>query len=490
MPNAFAYAVLAVWPVVALVVFASPGARVHLARTTAWMMLLPVMFLPAAAELSLPALPPLDKHRIAFLSIAAGLQLFHRARLERRGIWFPRALVAALVACVLETIARNGDPLVYGPTKLPGLTTHDGVSAIAGLVLDRYFAFAVGLRVFRTEDDLRALFRVLTRCGLIYLPLAAFEVRMSPQLHYWIYGYYQHMFLQMARGGSFRPLLFMSHGLTVAFFGALCFTAAVGLHRVRDRERPRPWLRVGGIALFLVLCKSMASILYALFAFGMAPLLRRKVGKWVLLGVAAVVITFPITRFTDVFPTKEIVDAAARVSVERAASLQFRFDNEDLLLHRAMERPAFGWGTWGRNRVYSPWGDDVAVTDGQWIIVLGVYGVVGLAGLLLLTLVPVMRFLRNERRMPPDARTLAGQLAVLVTICNIDILPNAWGDLLPLAFAGALFTLSGELARRRQGTETRHGGRPEAPLPAKATAAARPIGGGRRSERTGSAVRP
>lgn len=488
MPNALAYAVLGVWPVVALAVFASPGARVHLARTTAWMMLLPAMFLPAAVELSLPALPPLDKHRIAFLSIAAGLQLFHRPRLERRGLWFPRALMAALAACVVETIARNGDPLVYGPTKLPGLTTHDGISAVAGLVLDRYVAFSVGLRVFRTEDDLRALFRVLTRCALIYLPLAAFEVRMSPQLHYWIYGYYQHSFGQMARGGSFRPLLFMAHGLTVAFFGALCFSAAVGLHRVRDRERPRSWVRLGGVALLLVLCKSMASILYSLFALGMAPLLRRRVGKWALLAVAAVVITFPITRSADVFPTDEIVAMAARVSVERAASLQFRFDNEDLLLRRAMERPTFGWGTWGRNRVYTAWGDDVAVTDGQWIIVLGVYGVVGLAGLLLLTLVPVLRFLWNQRRMPPDARTLAGQLAIMVIVCTVDILPNAWGDLLPLAFAGALFTLSRELARRRQGAEPQRGGRPEAPSPAPA--AARPARGGRSAERTGSALRP
>jgi hypothetical protein len=489
MPNAFAYAVLAVWPVVALVAFASPGARAHLARTTAWMMLLPAMFLPAVAELSIPGLPALDKHRIAFLSIAAGLHLFHRPRMQRTGggLWFPRALMAALAACLFETIARNGDPLVYGPTKLPGLTTHDGISAFAALVLDRYVAFSVGLRVFRTEDDLRALFRVLTRCALIYLPLAAFEVRMSPQLHYWIYGYYQHSFGQMARGGSFRPLLFMAHGLTVAFFGALCFTAALGLHRVRDREWPRPAVRLGAIALLLVLCKSMASILYSAFSLGMAPLLRRRVGKWALLAVAAVVITFPVTRFTDVFPTDEIVALAARVSEERAASLQFRFDNEDLLLHRAMERPAFGWGTWGRNRVYSAWGDDVAVTDGQWIIVLGVFGVVGLAGFLLFPLVPVMRFLWNQRRMPPDARVLAGQLALMVTICTVDILPNAWGDLLPLAFSGALFTLSGELARRRQGVESPRGG---APAAAPATTAARPARGGRSSGRTGAAVRP
>ena len=54
--------------------------------------------------------------------------------------------------------------------------------------------------------------------GLIYVPLCLFEVRMSPQLHNMVYGFAQHSFGQTVRGGGWRPMVFMQHGLAVGLF--------------------------------------------------------------------------------------------------------------------------------------------------------------------------------------------------------------------------------------------------------------------------------
>lgn len=273
---------------------------------------------------------------------------------------------------------------------------------------------------------------------------------MSPQLHYWAYGYYQHQFLQMIRGEGYRPLAFMYHGLSVAFFGALCFMAALALRRVRDPAWQGRWVGVAGTALLVVLCKSLASGIYSLFALAVGPLLQKKSGARILLVVLLAVVSYPASRAAGLFPADDLVELAARVSGDRAHSLAFRFQNEDELLGRAMMRPIYGWGTFGRNRIYAEWGQDMSATDGKWIIVLGMFGLAGLAGMLLLVTVPVLRYAWNQHRMPMTSRTLGGYLALMVTICMVDILPNAWGDALPLALAGALLTMGGSLARGRR----------------------------------------
>src|SRR5207302_8625560 len=78
---------------------------------------------------------------------------------------------------------------------------------------------------------------------------------------------------------------------------------------------------------------------------------------------------------------------------DRADSVQDRLENDDLMIQRAVERPVFGWGGWGRNRVYvKAQGEDSSVTDGLWIIAFGTRGWVGLLGVCLSILLPAARF--------------------------------------------------------------------------------------------------
>jgi hypothetical protein len=448
-PTWFAWLALGCWPLVVLAAYAVRRSSHRLARTTAWMMILPVMFLPAALAFKQPLVPALDKHRLAFLSIALALQIFHRRELLRRAPWhsFPRLVLLGLLLGVVQTVRTNGEGLAFADTTLPGLDSHDALSIAISMVLDLYLPFAVGQRVFRTERDLRDLLEVLGICALIYAPFCLVELRFSPQFHRWVYGYHQHSFLQAVRGQGYRPVVFMKHGLSVATFMFSCLCAALALYTVRARVRPSAGTRSIAAGALVLLCKSLAVIFYSLAAVPLFLFRSSKAMSRAVLLLTMLVIAYPAVRAAKVMPAKQLVTFFHGISPARAGSLVFRLVNEEELLARAVQRPLFGWGTWGRNRIYASWGQDVSVTDGQWIIVLGMFGVVGLVGFFALMLVPVVRFVRHRADMPPTSQILVGSLALIVVIFAVDLLPNATGDFLSMAYAGALFTLSERLRR-------------------------------------------
>jgi O-antigen ligase len=125
---------------------------------------------------------------------------------------------------------------------------------------------------------------------------------------------------------------------------------------------------------------------------------------------------------------------------ERADSLKTRFTNEDALVNKAFDRPLFGWGGWGRNRVTDRTGKDVSITDGWWVIVLGDRGLVGLVALGGLLLLPVARFAfswpADTWHTTPVAPVAA--CAVTLALWATDSLFNAMVLPLYLVMAGGL----------------------------------------------------
>jgi hypothetical protein len=141
------------------------------------------------------------------------------------------------------------------------------------------------------------------------------------------------------------------------------------------------------------------------------------------------------------------------IDSERADSLKFRLDQENALIERAMERPGLGWGGWGRSRLFDEEGRDISVTDGMWIITLGVSGLVGLVALGLLLALPVLALLRRfPARYWGDPRIAAAvSMGVTLLLWATDNLLNAMTTPLAAAMAGALvtFSLVPHEARRR-----------------------------------------
>jgi hypothetical protein len=292
--------------------------------------------------------------------------------------------------------------------------------------------------------------------ALAYVPLCLLEVRLSPTLHLWVYGFHPMDFLQAVRFGGYRPNVFLSHGLMLGMILATATLVAYWEWRTRARTRllevPFGWV-VLALAGTTLLTKATGSIL--LLALGIAVLegTRRLRSPWPVLALMLLPPAYSAARIAG-WNGNDLVSISRRwIDSERADSLKFRLDQEDALIERAMERPGLGWGGWGRSRLYDEEGRDVSVTDGMWIITLGVSGLVGLVALGLSLALPVLALLRRfPARYWGDARIAAAvSMGVALLLWATDNLLNAMTTPLAAAMAGALvtFSLVPHVARRR-----------------------------------------
>lgn len=450
MGNIVAQLALLVWLPLSLWV----GSVLSAQRAAAVILIGAAMFLPERVGYDLPLIPTLDKHCIGSLSALAACAANHsRTAFTRRSssaVGWLIVLTSVSLAC---TTATNPDTITYGRTVLPGLRTYDTVSAILGTLFHIVLPYYLGQTLFRTPDDLRILLRGLVIGGLVYVPFVLFEARMSPLLHVWIYGFFQHDFLQSMRSGGFRAFVFMSHGLTVALFMSQALTTAVGLGRAGALLLPLSTRTVTIIlAIAVISCKSMGALVFAgvtvLLTWFTKAKMQLRVASW----LAILVIAYPLARFYDWIPTDDIIAKVMEISEDRAGSLRFRFDQEGALLERALLRPYFGWGSWGRNRIYDGAGRDLSTPDGEWILALGSGGVVWFAiwfGLLLIPVFLAKKAVKKAKLVQEDAQILA-TAAILLAFTGVDLIPNSMSHPLPLVLSGALWSTSAELLARRK----------------------------------------
>jgi O-antigen ligase len=218
---------------------------------------------------------------------------------------------------------------------------------------------------------------------------------------------------------------------------------------------------IAALFIVLVLQTGAASIIYATFALLMMRFTETRTQMRVALVLALIVALYPSTRAAGTFPTDDLLDISASFSAERMQSLEFRFDNEDALLERALRRPQFGWGSFGRERVHDPeTGDDLSVQDGRWIIWMGKRGQVGFALFFALMLAPVLKAVRVAPKIASrPERVLVSAFCMMVIIQVVDMLPNAGIASLPIFMTGALYGLlqvvPGEVLARRKAERER-----------------------------------
>jgi hypothetical protein len=455
--------------------------RMRPARAAALTLIGGMMWLPEAAAFDFPLLPPLTKYSISALCALAGA--YWKARSRLRAARFGRGwdlFVFVMMAAQIGTVLTNGDPLSYGDWKrieLPAFLPYDGVSAAIRDFLDVGVPLLLGRVFLRTGRDLRDVLGIMVVAGVIYALPELWEIRMSPMLHQQIYGFAPRSdWLQNIRLGGYRPTVFMGHGLVVGFFMFMCTTAAVALHKSGRRTVLNIPLNaiVAFLFLMLLLCKAAAALIYGAFAFCMIRYLGIRNQLRILLFFALIVVSYPALRLTNVFPSQALLAGARYMGKDRAESLQFRFDNEDILVLKAEERPWFGWGGFGRERVYDKdTGKDIVVQDGHWIPLFGTHGTVGFACYYALLLLPILLASRKLRQIPSRAdRVLLGALAIIVSLCTVNELPNMSLPNLSFFFAAGLAALLTELpkiaAQQRKAIEPESEPAPGAVRPAAA----------------------
>lgn len=448
MPNPVAYAALVFWPLVTLALFRFlPPGRALIAAILAGYLLLP----PQPAVLDLPLVPDLGKEEMAALSAAFVAVAIHRPGLELlpRSI-LARWLIALYVLSPLGTILTNLEPLVFGPLFLPGLGLREGMSAVIlqGITVT---PFLLARHFLARPEDQRDLLLALMVGGLIYsLPVLA-EIRLSPQINTLVYGYFQHSFEQMMRDGGFRPIVFLYHALWVAFYLMTALVAATAITRsMTGRARMLMLGVVGWLALTLVLGKSYASIFYAIALVPVVLFTSPRLQLHIAAVIAVVALAYPLARSIDIIPTDRIVALAGELGPDRAHTLKYRFDNESVLAARAWEKPVFGWGQWGRNHLFAASdGEMLTVTDGQWVLVFGIFGFAGLLGTFGLLALPVLGvWWRRRDIIQGEGALWTAALALMLAVNMFDLLPNATITPLTWLFAGTVLGALERLPKR------------------------------------------
>lgn len=467
MPNAIAFAMLAIWPFVVMYLFARmPIAKAFVCAVIAGYLVLPP--LPAAFDLRF--LPPFDKYSISHLSLVVAIMFATSARKDALPLkvsqklarplpdhFLGKILVILFIVSPIVTVLTNAEPLVFQQLVIRGLRFSDMIAlpiiqamGLTGYLLARQYLGA--------SDNLRFVLSALMVAGLIYsLPILV-EIRLSPQLNLWIYGFFQHQFDQVIRGGGFRPIVFLSHSIWVAFFIMTSAIAALTLWRAKNTDM-RLKLLIATVYLIgiLVLSKTLAPLLFVILLAPLVMFVTAKTQIRIAVLLAILAFTYPLLKGANLVPVNLLLTQASKIDPERAASLKFRFDNEEILAERVAEKPLFGWGSWGRNQIHDPVsGEITSVSDGRWIIVIGKFGWLGYIaefGLLLLPLILIWRetSLSNSEKISP----YIGPLSLILAVNMIDLLPNATLTPITWIIAGGLLGYAEKQRKERLNAKTK-----------------------------------
>ena len=374
------------------------------------------LFLPMAG-FTFVGIPDYTKHAAVSIPVLVGSLLFDSrvwARLRPRMIDVPMA-----VFCLSP----------YVTTALMGSNVLGDPSHVLTQLFRWGIPYAVGRAYFRDWRHLRELAIGVFIGGLVYLPFVWYEIRMSPQLHRMVYGFFQHSFLQHIRYGGFRPIVFMQHGIMLGFWMAAA--SLTGLWLWQSRSLVRLWgapmaLLVPVLIVTTVFCKSANGIL--LLGVGIVVLFATRLlrSPIPLLALALVAPAYIALRATDLWSGGDLVSLIASVDSTRAGSLDARMRQEDVYTDQAFERPFFGWGGGGMIPTNEAGHRLVRGNDGFWIITFGLYGLVSLVSVFLAILLPAMvlilRIPAGTWTRPDVGPTVS--LAVVVTLFAIDCLSN------------------------------------------------------------------
>jgi len=460
MGNMIAFVALLAWPVVTLVLFLAMSTQ----RAIVASLLGGYLLLPYIVGFDFKGVPTLDKTsipNIATFLLAIGL--------ARSGTFrWPRSILVNLlmigyVICPILTTYANPDAVTIGSIRLPGLTLYDALSSTAQHAI-QLMPFIVGAGLMRSDAAHRDILLLFVIAALAYTVPVLLEVVKGPYFQAVIYHVDPREFYeQQIRYGGFRAMVFLGHGLAVSSFYALALLSAVGLWRGKGRVLGLPALLCAfWLFVILVLNKSAgALVIGTMIAILLAAFRPRRFASIALL-FAMMIMTYPTLRANALIPINTIESVASAFSSDRANSLDYRLRNEDILLTRARERPWFGWGGYGRNRVFvvTDWGStvDVSVTDGAWIIALGSNGWLGYISLFGLLSYPLLHLFRMRRQAISPA-TVA--LAAMLLYSLLDLIPNAALPPITWLICGAL----AGLPRLRQ-THRLPAGAPARPAPA------------------------
>lgn len=434
--NAFTNIVLMGWiPLVLLLFVVLPPRRAVLVGSIAGWLFLPM------AGFSIEGLPDLTKMTVTNFGVVLGVVLFDAARVGRfRPSWIDIPIIAFCAVPMASSLSND-------------LGLYDGATSVWYTTVTWGLPYLIGRLYFSDLEGLRELVIGIFIGGLVYIPLCLYEVRMSPQLHKILYGFHQHSFVQTKRFGGFRPMVFMQHGLAVGFWMTAASLTGFWMWHSRSLRTlfnvPMSWFCTA-LLVTMLLCKSMNAIVA--FVLGASSLWIARLARTRLALICILLIppTYMFTRVPDIWSGSHLVRIVSYViDEERAQSINLRLQYEELLIDKALQRPIFGWGGWGRNRVYDDRGEDQTVTDGLWVITFGKKGLIGLCALTAMLLVP-LGVLIQRWSIAMWYHPATAPAAVLAVVLGLHMVDNLFNAMVNPIFILGLGGVGGMIAGNRE----------------------------------------
>lgn len=388
------------------------------------------LFLPTD-EISFPGIPDLDKGSATSLGVLISVMLFDFNRILR---FRPHWLDLPLLLFVMSPIASS---------LTNGLGLYDGVSTTLAVFFTWGFPYLAGRLYFDRFDKVRELATGIFVGGLVYIPFCLIELRMSPQIYNWVYGFRQTV-KHSLRYGGWRPVVFLKTGLELGMWMTAASLLGYALWRSKALRRiyGLPVLPLL-LALFAttLACKSTGALLLLFCGIGIWSAVKLTRTPWPALVLLVIPVVYLPLRILGVTDGAELVAMAQDVfGAERAQSLEFRFENEVKLVDHALKRPWFGWGGWGRALIPDEWGEIKAIVDSFWIVALGNHGLLGMVSAFTAFLVaPSIACVRfaNRRWGISDVGPLLS-ICVLLLLYMLDCLLNSMANAIYPLCLGAI----------------------------------------------------
>ncbi|MGB7895715.1 MAG: O-antigen ligase domain-containing protein [Microcoleus sp.] len=377
------------------------------------------LFLPQASY-PIPSLPPYTKISAACYGILLGTLIYDTARLTSfKPGWLDVPMVIYCLCPIVSQVSNGGSP----------------ISPTVNQIVTWGLPYFLGRLYVGNLEGLRQLAIGIFAGGLAYIPFTLVEGVKGPIMHQMIYGVNAFEdWGQARRMGGWRPVVFMQHGLMVGLWMMTAALIAVWLWQTGTLKKfmgrnIKTLAIILTIAFFL--CRSTGA--YSLFGIALLILFCAKLFRTSLplLLIIGYIVFYLYIAASGQFSSEDVIGFITQVfGEERASSLKFRFDNEEILGEKARQRFLFGWGDSGGNRVYNEWGKDISVTDSLWIIAFGINGIVGLVSLFSSLLLPVIVFCfkypartwSNPKVAP--AATLGVALTMYVFDCVLNAMTN------------------------------------------------------------------
>lgn len=397
-------------------------------------------FLPVYGY-EMPGVPPYDKQSATCVGILLAALAFDGARLFR----FRPSLVD------LPMLAWCFAPLISNTLGERG--AYEGMSTSIKHIFAWGIPYFIGRLYITDLQGAKDLAMGLFIAGLVYVLPCLFEIKMSPQLHTMVYGFFPHGdFTMTQRGGGWRPTVFMHHGLAVGLFMCACAVVGVWIAKCKSTTSVfgAPALACAAI-LFLVavLCKSTGA--NVLMVIGLATLwvsvaLR---SRWPMWGVVLFPVAYIALRTVGGWQAKELVELAALVSADRSGSLYWRLASETDCWNLMGSSSLFGFGYFKFAGLRLEGSETIVTPDGMWLIALVANGLFGVAAFYGSLLLPVIVFVRRVHPSywahPAVAPAMA--VATIVTMFAVDNLFNAMPNPVFVLSAGAMVSVARSIPR-------------------------------------------